>query len=359
MATINKPMAARRATVSTGELAALVVIALAGLGAWIYQLTQGMRVTGLSQQVVWALYIAAFFSAIGAGAGLLFLVGLSEYNPVLPVSKKRLGLFAALASFVAGALLILLDVGNPLQVWRIITAGRFTSMMTWDFWLLIVAGITALVYLFLGAQTGLNKLVGALAMVAATAVVVVEGWMLASLSARPLWAGGGTVVSFLLGALAGGLALWILADGQRPGAAILGWLRLALAANLILVVAEVVTRLIGGAPRSMQEIANLVLGGSAAPVFWFHILFGLVLPLALLLSARYAKLAAALALLGLLAEKSWMLVAGQATPWLQLPEGTYLFTWVELVAVAGVVAIGVPWSSWACAGGRDPLSGGN
>ena len=317
----------------------LVLIAAAGLGAWIYQLSQGMRVTGLSQQVVWALYIAAFFCAVGSGAGLLFLVGLSEWKALIPAGKKRLGLMAALASFIAGTLLIMLDVGNPLQVWRIITAGRFTSMMTWDFWLLIVAGITALVYLFQGAKAGGGKLLGILAMVTAAAVVVVEGWMLSSTSARPLWAGGATVVSFLLGALSGGLALWILVEKDQPAAAVLGWFRVALIASLVMVAAEVVTRVVGSEPRSASDVANLVLSGTAAPAFWFHILAGLALPLALLIPGRYAKPAAALALAGLLAEKIWMLVAGQATPWLQLPAGTYFFTWVELVTVAGVIAI--------------------
>jgi len=340
MATTNETMGTKRTSGSAGLVILLAVIAVAGLGAWIFQLTLGMHVTGLSQQVVWALYIAAFFSAVGAGAGLLFLVGLSEFKAFIPAEKRRLGLMAALASFIAGALLIMLDVGNPLQVWRIITAGRFSSMMTWDFWLLVVAGVVTLAYLFLGAKAGGSKLMGILAMVAAAAVVVVEGWMLTSLSARPMWGGGATVISFLLAALVGGLALWILADAGKPDKAITSWLQVALLASLIVVVAEVVTRVVGGSPRSVEEVANLALNGSAAPIFWFHLLIGLALPLALLSTSRYARLIAVLGLLGILAEKSWMLVAGQATPWLQLPEGTYFFTWVELLTVAGVAAIG-------------------
>lgn len=342
MTTSKETLDARRPVASTNAWIVLAVLAAAGLGAWAYQLTQGMRVTGLNQQVVWALYIAAFFSAVGAGAGLLFLVGLSEFKPFIPAQSRRLGLMAALGSFVAGGVLIMLDVGNPLQVWLIITAGRFSSMMTWDFWLLVVAGLVTLVYLFLGGGSGARKILGVLAMAAAAAVVVVEGWMLATMSARPLWGGGATVVSFLVAALVGGLALWILVDGrQKAGDAVSGWMQVALIASLVLVAAEIVTRLAGGSPRATEEIAGLVVSGTAAPAFWFHLLIGLALPLALLATGRNLKAVAVLALLGVLAEKSWLLVAGQAFPWLQLPEGTYFFTWVEAVAVIGAVAIGV------------------
>ena len=282
MATTNETMGAKRATGTSGWVILLIVVAAAGLGAWIYQLTQGMRVTGLSQQVVWALYIAAFFTAVGSGAGLLFLVGFSEYKALIPAEKRRLGLIAALAGMVSGGLLIMMDIGNPLQVWRLITAMRFSSMLTWDFWMLAIAGVVTLVYLFAAKKSGGNKLMGFLAMVAAVAVVVVEGWMLATQRARPMWGSGGTVVGFLIAALVGGLALWVLADDDEPEAAVKSWFRLALIASLVLAVAEVVTPLVGGSPRAAEEIRRLVLTGSAAPIFWFQILVGLVLPLVLL-----------------------------------------------------------------------------
>jgi dimethyl sulfoxide reductase membrane subunit len=60
-----------------------IVLALAGIGAWVYQLIVGMQTTGLGQQIVWGLYISAFFTAIGAGAALLALTGVSELFPCL------------------------------------------------------------------------------------------------------------------------------------------------------------------------------------------------------------------------------------------------------------------------------------
>ena len=44
-----------------GVMIASIVLAVIGIGAWIYQLVQGMAVTGLGNQVVWGMYIAGFF----------------------------------------------------------------------------------------------------------------------------------------------------------------------------------------------------------------------------------------------------------------------------------------------------------
>jgi molybdopterin-containing oxidoreductase family membrane subunit len=86
-------------------------------------------------------------------------------------------------------------------------------------------------------------------------------------------------------------------------------------------------------------LKSLLLVGSVAPIFWLHLLAGLVLPLGLIYTGSLVKLAGGLALLGVLAEKVWMLAAGQAQPWLDLPAGQYFPTWVEFLAVIGVVAL--------------------
>ncbi len=321
-------------------LAVLVVLAVAGVAAWILQLTQGMGATGLSQQVAWGIYIALFFTAAGAGAAALALAAVGEFGVALPVDRARL-LLLALGGFIVAALAILFDLGNPLQLWRIATAGRFNVMLTWDFWLLAASGVIALVYLFAGRRPGAGRMqgVGALALVAAAALVVVEGWMVAIQPARPLWTGGTTVVSFLLGAAIAGVALALLV---RPAARLRGWLGVVLGLSLVLVLAEVVTALIGSDLRAMTEMRNAVTG-TGALLFWLFLLFGLALPLGLLVAGKGAGLvraAAALAALGVLVEKLWLLVAGQAVPWMPAATVGYLPAWVELVSVLGLLAIG-------------------
>ena len=89
-----------------------ILLALIGIGAWVYQLVAGMKVTGLGHQIVWGLYIAAFFTAVGAGAGVLVLTGVSEYVPLIPAVERVRVLYLSLASLVVGGLLITLDVGK-------------------------------------------------------------------------------------------------------------------------------------------------------------------------------------------------------------------------------------------------------
>ena len=81
----------------------------------------------------------------------------------------------------------------------------------------------------------------------------------------------------------------------------------------------------------------------ATPTCSIRTSFGIVIPLALLRSGGEAwmgALAAGLALLGILAEKSWFLAAGLTFPVLELPAGAYAPSWIEAVSVLGAVGVG-------------------
>jgi len=135
-----------------------------------------------------------------------------------------------------------------------------------------------------------------------------------------------------------GLSLLLLAGIERERFA--HWLGFALAAALVLAVAEGVTGLLSVEERAAVEARSLV-SGWAAPLFWFQILVGLIVPLALLRSKGMGAWAGGLAMLGVLAEKSWLLAVGQSLPWLPLQSGSYLPGWLEVVAVIGVAGIGM------------------
>jgi len=323
----------------------LLIVALASIGvAWSLQLSQGMQVTGLSQQVVWGLYIAGFFTAAGAGAGLVTLTALGEFTPSIPTTQRRSMLLLALACFVAAGVLIAMDLGHPLNTWRIATAGRFSSIMTWDFWALAASGLLTLVYLIAAwnhaASTETTRLLAVLASLTALALVAAESWMLSVLVARPFWGGGLTLINFLAAGAVAALAVGVLAWknlSPRFGQ----WLALAIGVSLVLVLAEVLTLLVGTDPRSSAEMTAL-LAGNVSPLFWAHVVVGLVLPLALLVLGKGAgrlPAVAVLALLGVVVHKLWMLVVGQTVPWLALPEGNYWPTWSEYLGVLGAVAL--------------------
>ena len=311
---------------------ALVVLWLA---AWIYQLSVGLQVTGLGQQVVWGLYIAGFFTAAGAGAGLVAVAVVGGAMGFATALTRVKLLVLALASFIAAGVMITMDVGSPLAMWRLVVGFRFESMMTWDFWLLALTFILTLVLVYqkpAAAKSGL----GWVTLAAAVVLVAAEGWMLSSLAARPLWSGGQSVVSFLVGAAIGGQALALLvipseADGKlKLGLKAMLWL------NLVLVAAEVLSGLIGGSPRGTQEMLGVLTGTG----LWLHVIVGLIVPLVLLVGGRSVKTAAGLAVLGVLLEKLWYLSAGQQKPWFgELPLGSYLPSLIEVIAIIGVVAM--------------------
>jgi molybdopterin-containing oxidoreductase family membrane subunit len=311
-----------------------ILLAMAGIGVWVYQLIVGMQATGLSQQIVWGLYISAFFTAVGAGAALLALTGVSEFVPLFQVTNGARNLCLALSSFIIGALLIALDVGNPLNIWRVMTAFQLSSWMTWDFWLLVIAGVVALVYLLAAQNNRAQKVLGILGILAGIAVVVVEGWMLSSQAARPMWGSGMTVASFLLGAAIAGLSIALIAG--LGGESVPFWLKVALGLSLVLVLVEVLSSLVGSG-----EEAGLILTGFISPAFWLQVIVGLLAPIVLLVLKKFGWLAGILALFGVLTEKVWVLAAGTSIPWMPGPQGIYSPSLVEIVAVIGMIAIGV------------------
>ena len=313
-----------------------ILLALAGIGAWIYQLVAGMQTTGLGEQIVWGLYISAFFTAVGAGAGLLALTGVSEFIPLFPVASRARNLVLALTSFIIAALLIAIDVGNPVQIWRVITAFRFSSSMVWDFWLLIVGGVVALIYLLVAKAAKPQKVLAVLGIVAAVAVVVTESWMLSmeAAHAHPLWGSGLIVINFLIGAVIAGMSIAVVAGSSDPR--VLNWLQIALWLSLAFVFLETVTSLV-----SESSEIGMILTGFAAPAFWLQVIVGLLLPIVLLVRKTYLWLAGILAVFGVVAERLWALSAGQAIPTLPLPQGVYFPSWVELISVIGIIALGI------------------
>lgn len=315
-----------------------LILVVAGLVALFVQFSQGLAVTGISQQITWGLYIAGFFTAAAGGAGLLTYVALGEFRPLFPMAARPKLLAMALAGFVTSGLLILTDIGAPLQLWRLITAFRFTAFTTIDFWVLAAAVVITLLML-----RGPSRTLAVLAILASAALIVVESLMLSGLAAHPMW-GGLTTFSFLVSAVIAGVSLALLvlpaSEAAKPLLTTLAW---ALGIGLALVLAELLVGLVGGNIRTTAEARSLV-AGTASPFFWFHILIGAGLPLALILGASARKPTvwiASLSLLGVLAYKLWLLVAGQELPWVSLPSGSYFPTWVELLVLAGTVALGV------------------
>lgn len=346
MATLSDTRLARPQPRSMLVWGVLIVLGLAGLVIWGTQLAGGMEYTGLSQDIVWGLYIAGFFAAAGSGAGVLFLAGLATFKPELRAGLWKRLPAAALGSFVAAGILIAMDLGSPARLWRIAFSGEWSSMMVWDFWLLLATMAVALVYWVRlqnakGQDTALRVL-AVIGMLLAVVLVVAESLLLADLAARERWASGLTVITFLIAAGIGGLSLYLLVVQKAAPTRLITWLRVALVASLALVLAEVLSGIVSENVRAQEQV-KLLVTGAESPLFWLQVIGGLVLPLVLLswkTLPTATSVAAILALVGVLVEKVWILAVGQALPWVALPSAEYLPTWGEIIGVLGAVALG-------------------
>ena len=307
----------------------LALLVAMGLAAWAYQLANGMQTTGLDQHVVWGLYIAGFFTAAGAGAGLLVLISINIWKPFLSEKSQYKLLFWALGSFCSAGILIAMDVGYPLNLWHLIAGGRMSSLMTWDFWLFETVFIATVAHLLIiNKKKNISYPVALISILAALLLVTVEAMMLSSLVARPHWSEGNLIIKFLLGAGISGIGLALLSCSQAECAVI----KSILAA--LLLTALVVTGL-----ETTQVLSSVQQNNG---LFFAHLLGGLLIPLALLFqkTMRVPTIISLLLIVGVLVEKIEILSAGQGSPFTALPAMSYSPSAIETIAVIGATAFG-------------------
>lgn len=317
-------------------LIAFAILVVVGLIAWFVQFSQGLDVLGVGQAIVWGAYIAAFFVMAGLGSGLVILAALGDLD-VLPGLKalRRPLLIGAIASYVAAGFAILMDIGKPDRVLNMIFSPNFKSMFVWDFYTLALSVILAAAYLWFGAK---NKWLPIMAAIFATAVVVVEGWILSVSAGTPLWQNPMLPLVFFLDGLIVALAVVLLVSTQPK---LKGILAALLAGVVVLSLIELVTVSYGGTPEAKDGMALLWSGG-LAPFYWGALILGLVVPFVLLVwggaSRTNLVVASALAIVGVFASKLAVLVAGQALPFMRAA-ATYMPTAVEIGGVIGIVAL--------------------
>jgi len=323
----------QRTSNGTAWLAGMVVLVVIGAIAWVVQLSKGMAVLGIGQIVVWGVYIAAFFTLVGLASGLLILTVLSDLG-VIPglQSFRRNLLIGALASYVAGGFMILMDIGKPARVLNMIFYAQFSSPFVWDFLSLALGVIMTVIYLLV-VQKG--KWLSVVTGIVAGLVIVFEGWILSMSSGSPLWRGGMMPVIFLAEGLLVALSvtlIFIPSDALRLGLLVL------LPVVLLLNVFEMAAALYAGDEDVLAGTQLLL----ASPLFWLEVALGIVLPFVLLLLAGKNRslviISAILVVLGVFVAKSVTLVAGQAVSFLQ-GTATYTPSIVELAGVVGVVGL--------------------
>jgi len=374
------PRPASFGRVGRGYLIAAGLLVIWGLGAWIYQLTQGLIVTGMRDVVSWGLYIFTFAFLVGLSAGGLIMASASEVFGVRSLRPlARLGVLTAAACVLVAAMTIIPDLGNAQRIWEIFVYPNWSSPLVWDILIITVYFVFAVVDLTVMSKRGIGrseraKWVRILAYVGLpTAVLLhsITAWIFGLQISRPWWNTALMAPLFVTSAVLSGTALVALAAlaarrWDRLKVTDETWRALAvlmattIAIDLFLVACDYITILWGNVPRERAALDQVLPGGSWQAVFWLEWVVGGIVPFVLFVVPSLRRrgwvfgLASVLVLVGVYAFRIELVVGGMIRPLLHLPPGialgsyrpdqssfetvgVYHPTWVEYAIVTGVL----------------------
>lgn len=311
-----------------GKVGAAVLVALMAIGlcAYVFQLTQGLCVTGMSNGVSWGLYITCFMFFVGLSAGGLIVASSAHVFHI--ESFKRVAMPAVITSTVciccAGAF-ILIDLGGIQRIWNLFVHLNFTSPLAWDMCVIttyLVINILDIVWLRRGDERKVQML-SYVALPVAILVHSVTAWIFGLEIAKEGWYSAIMAPIFVASAMDSGLALLmcVLAASKKAGvfdcgeklfADLARLLATFIAVDAFFIGCELLTVAYPGAAGA-TELLGIMTSGATAPFFWFEILGGLLVPFLLLASAKRRQrtgvvvAASALVMAGVLCKRVWLL----------------------------------------------------
>lgn len=291
------------------------ILMIVGASGMVQRLTEGLAPTNLTSFVPWGLWVGFYdylvWMEVGSllvFTGLVYLVG---YKPLTKI--KPLVLFTGFTVLVMALLIVVLDLGHPERFWHVLIYPDFGSMITWmvwlhSFYLLILVAELALVLRGGGRAEGWLRLLAYISLPAGLALIIVSGSIFGVIAARPLWNTASLPLMFLISALATGSSLLLLLATvfwpDKKSAEYLDVIkRLARLTAVLLVTGVFAAGVIAftmlytssGSPARIEAL-NLILTGPYWWSFWIvHILLGVLIPLAILLTSAHRPLLVGLA----------------------------------------------------------------
>jgi molybdopterin-containing oxidoreductase family membrane subunit len=385
----------RRALVAW--LGLLLTVMALGAVAFVHQYNTGLIVTGMRNTVMWGQYILFFMFFVGLSAGGLIiasagrLFGVKAFKPI-----TRLAVLEATVAVMLAATFILPDLGRPERMLNILLYPNLTSPMIWDITIVIVYMAMSAFYVWLYARADLarrgsrlalgtgtsertlareERVKGAMAWVALPAAILlhsITAWIFGLQISRGFWYSSIMAPMFIASALVSGVGLVIVLAVilRRLGrlhfsndlvALLGGLLGTFIAVEGFLVLAEYLTASYPGAAEADAFARMLV--GPYAPLFWFEIGVGLLLPFVILAirplrrNPAWVATAAGIGIVGIFVHRLNLVLNGLSYANIQLPPGLpigtdqggatsfatsywYVPTLVEWLIVSGVLAFG-------------------
>jgi len=276
------------------------LLGLIGIGflVYLYQLSFGLAITGLSRDVSWGFYIANLTFLVGVAAGGVMVVlpyYLHDYKAFGRITI--LGEFLAIAAIVMCITFVVVDLGQPMRVFNTLLYPSPGSVLFWD--IVVLNG-----YLFLNLVIGWNVLeaerngthyqawVKPLIYISipwAISIHTVTAFLYAGLPGRHFWMTAIMAPRFLSSAFAAGPSLLILLSliirrvtnfdpGREQIQALAKIVTYAICINVFFFLCEVFTAFYSNIPEHMDHIKYLFVGlhGHASLVPWMWTAYGLM-----------------------------------------------------------------------------------
>jgi molybdopterin-containing oxidoreductase family membrane subunit len=202
----------------------LSLLILLGASAFSGQVSRGLIVTAMRDQVSWGLYISNFTFLVGVAAAAVLLVIPAYLYNFKPIKEIVLfGELLAITAITMCIMFIMVDFGQPLRVWHImpvIGAMNFpASLLAWDVVVLngyLVINTAIAFYVLYRLSIGKEykmSVIGPLIILSipwAVSIHTVTAFLYNGLSARPFWNASILAPRFLASAFCSGPAIMIL-----------------------------------------------------------------------------------------------------------------------------------------------------
>ena len=352
-----------------GWIAALLGVIGVGFLAYLWQLSFGLGITGMSRDVSWGFYIANFTFLVGVAAGGVMVVlpyYLHNYKAFGKVTI--LGEFLAIGSVAMCVLFILVDLGQPMRIFNVFLHPTPNSVLFWD--TVVLSG-----YLLLNLIIGWNvleaerhgtkypKWVKPLIYISipwAVSIHTVTAYLFCGLPGRGFWLTAILAPRFLASAFAAGPALLIVLcmiirklttfdPGKEQIQSLAKIVAYAICLNVFFFLCEVFVAFYSNIPEHMDHIKYLFVGlhghGAYVPWMWASMIM-MVIGIILLVNPITRKsegvlvVACILVFFGAWIDKGMGMISGGFVPNPLHHVNEYIPTVPEVIIAIAVYAIG-------------------
>ena len=165
----------RRGVIWTGTLLAICCI---GAFAYIQQLRKGLAVTNMGDYVSWGIYISnfVFFVAISlVGSLITAIFRLADVPWRTPLT--RISEIIAVSAITFAALIIIVDMGRPERMVFLFTNGRLQSPIVWDVIVISTYFCTSLLLLYITLLPDIKIMIGAKEKMSTTPFYKLYKWL--------------------------------------------------------------------------------------------------------------------------------------------------------------------------------------